>query len=573
MVAYPFFPNRNVTSLDGLWDFSFIENDGPESYDLATPPTTKTMVPGCFDASPDFYGKRGTALYSRLVTIPSDGHYRLSFGGLGLYAQIFWDGIQIEECRIPYSSFSIDISTQAGSHSLAVLLCNRLDRLDLTPLFRGIDDFYGYGGIYRSVSIERLPSSSFLERVQVTTLDLASRSLRLTFLFSNAPDNSNVSVEFSIDDTPFPPANLSIVNGKASTTIQLPNAAIWSPSSPALHILRAKWKGDEIIERFGIRTIKTCGQKILLNGKKIYLQGYNRHEAHPEFGPVQSPQQMLNDLKWLRDSGANYIRCVHYQQDPRFFDLCDELGFLCWEESIGFGLEKDRFTNELTNLVEIAVRRMVRRNVNNPSIIFWSFLNEGRNNAEEAVPCYEKAVSAIREEDSSRLISYCNWYSMQERCSELCDVVSIHHYPGWIGGEDTDFSPASSHFRKSIQNWLEMVAASPSAKNKPILFSETGTCAIYGFHDRDLAPWSEEFQADYDSESARSILENPRITGFTIWQLFDIKSYTRGPFLRSKARGYNCAGILDEFRRPKLAYDVMRQILRNHPVNDSNLSQ
>lgn len=565
MNAYPLFPSRNATTLEGVWDFAFFEGGDPEDCSPDSPADGKSAVPGCFDTSPDLYGKRGTAIYSRPVDIAEDGLYRLRFGGLGLYGKVFWDGLPVDECRIPYSTFDIDIRATVGRHTLAVLICNRLDRPDLSPLFLGTDDYYGFGGIYRDITIEKLPDVPFLERVQVETLDLPARRLRLTFRFNGA--EGDASLGLVVDGEDYGTVHLKIADGRARTEITCANAAIWSPETPALHILEASFAGEKVVERFGIRTIATCGQDILLNGEKIYLQGYNRHESHPEFGPVQTPQLMLDDLKWLKDSGANYIRCVHYQQDPRFFDLCDELGMLCWEESVGWGIQqKERFGAELADVIAEANRRMVTRNINNPSIIIWAFMNEGGNNQPESVPVYEKAVSAIHAEDTSRLVSYCCWFEMQERCRELCDVMSFHMYPGWIGVESTDFGPASAHFAESIKYWLAIAAASPASKDKPVIFSETGTCALYGYHDRDLAPWSEEFQADYDAASVTALLAEKRITGFTLWQFIDSKSFTRGPHIRGKARGFNCAGILDEYRRPKLAYDVLRPILRSHPV-------
>jgi hypothetical protein len=190
----------------------------------------KTAVPGCFDTSPDHYGKHGLGLYVRDVDLEADGRYRIRFDGLGLYARVYWDGAQVAECRLPYSTFEVDVAAAHGTHRLAVLVGNCYWEQEWSPLYRTGDDYYAFGGIYRSVTLERLPDGLFLERVQVFTADLAKRSVRLRFLF----------------------------------------------------------------------------------------EGFNRHESHPEFGPVQTDQLMLDDLKWLRDIGANYIRAVHYQQDPPF---------------------------------------------------------------------------------------------------------------------------------------------------------------------------------------------------------------------------------------------------------------
>lgn len=558
MKAYPLFPTRNITELDGLWDFSLAIDTNPEDVSLSTPPTQKALVPGCFDTTPALYGKRGTAIYSRRVIVENSGRYRLNIGGLGLYGKVFWDGKEIDECKTPYSVYYIDIDATKGEHLLQILICNKLDRPDLVPLFTGVDDYYGFGGIYRSITLEELPTAPFIERVQVATEDLSGK---LNLIFRINGNVQEASVALSIDSLPPTTHTLHIQDGKATLPLSVPGLTPWTQESPALHTLTATMGNDSVIERFGLRTIEVKGEEILLNGKRVYLRGFNRHESHPDLGPVLSPGLMLNDLQNLKELGSNYIRLVHYQQDPRFLDMCDELGFLCWEETIGFGIEGSRLSSEVGELTALALERMIRRNINNPSIIFWSFLNECRNNQPEAEPIYEKAVSTIRREDPTRLVSYCCWFNMLEPMRKMCDVMSFHMYPGWIGVEETDFSPASAHFEKAIREQVENCESSPNSKGKPIIFSETGTCALYGFHDRDLAPWSEEFQADYDEASVRALLKNKRITGFTIWQLYDTKSFTRGPYLRVKARGFNDAGVLDEYRRPKLSFDRLKPII------------
>ena len=278
----------------------------------------KTAVPGCFDTSPDHYGKHGLGLYVRDVDLEADGRYRIRFDGLGLYARVYWDGAQVAECRLPYSTFEVDVAAAHGTHRLAVLVGNCYWEQEWSPLYRTGDDYYAFGGIYRSVTLERLPDGLFLERVQVFTADLAKRSVRLRFLFGGDVADGPAEVALAFDKGEESKLTLDVRDGAAEALLTVPGGQVWSPASPHLHTLTAACRSDAVVERFGLRMIATSGESILLNGEKIYLQGFNRHESHPEFGPVQTDQLMLDDLKWLRDIGANYIRAVHYQQDPPF---------------------------------------------------------------------------------------------------------------------------------------------------------------------------------------------------------------------------------------------------------------
>jgi len=146
----------------------------------------------------------------------------------------------------------------------------------------------------------------------------------------------------------------------------------WSPSDPKLHTLRVRTNGDDIIERFGIRELKIDDGKMLLNGEPLKLLGYCRHEAHPQFGPALPEQQLLHDLQILKDLGCNFVRGAHYPQDQRFLDLCDELGFLVKEESLGWNAPVEDFQNPVfCDLQEQQTRLMVRNSINHPSVIIF----------------------------------------------------------------------------------------------------------------------------------------------------------------------------------------------------------
>jgi len=94
--------------------------------------------------------------------------------------------------------------------------------------------------------------------------------------------------------------------------------------------------------------------------------------------------------------------------------------------------------------------------------------------------------------------------------------------------------------------------------------TEIGTCALWGFHDYGRSQWSEEFQSDYDEAACHAVLGNPRFAGIALWQMFDSKSYVNVGAIRGKPRGMNCAGLVDEYRRPKLAFETVRAIYRDH---------
>ena len=561
----PCYPDRARLVLDGTWEFRWL---GDADLDAVRPETEFfdeiTAVPGCFALAGERIGKTGAALCRKRFDFPG-GLAHLTFGGLGLYAKIWLDGVELGEVKTPYATIGYDVRCEAGRHELTVLLDNRVGNPEKIPLFKPAIDFYGYGGIYRSVSIMQLPEL-FLDRVKVTTREPQNGKVKLELQLGMRSGEELDSLEFTyaFDDRPPVPAIGRVVDGKVTLETAVPGFRPWSPEHPHLHTVTVAIAGDRIIERFGIRTIATRGQEILLNGRPIRLHGVNRHESHPQFGPVQPTQLMLDDLRWAKELGANFIRGAHYQQNPEFLELCDETGMLVWEESFGWGQpEADAEDPAIVDLFAEATAAMVSESINNPSVILYGFLNESCSDTQAGRELYRRLTGVIRQLDGSRLVSYASNRFEHDLCFDLADVISVNPYPGWIS-QLSDSAPYLAAIRPEFDRIAAWFDSRPDYAAKPLLISEAGACGLYGVHDRARAQWSEEFQADYFSEAINAVLSNPRYAGITLWQFFDSRSFVNNGPIRCKPRGFNCAGLLDEYRRPKLAFDTVKKLFRHY---------
>ncbi len=205
---------------------------------------------------------------------------------------------------------------------------------------------------------------------------------------------------------------------------------------------------------------------------------------------------------------------------------------------------------------------MVRNGYNHPSIIIWAFLNEADSSAEEALPLYRRLAGAIREEDPSRLVSYASCHGTRDVCFEVADIISLNAYPGWIGNVDWH-TPSIDQIAPFLEILTRFFSGDSPFADRPLLFSEIGACALYGCHDLARSQWTEEYQLDYMVEAVRATLEDPRTCGVALWQLFDTRSYGPQGRVRTKPRGINNAGVLDEYRRPKLAAAAVANAFRN----------
>lgn len=544
--------------LNGIWNFSFHRSKTMEEMNPASErPSGLMCVPGCFDDLPHQYCQRGCAVYSRRFRLEKDWKSAwLKIDGMGLRGRFFLDGRPLGSCALPYSSFELETGpVTAGEHLLTAFLDNNFDA-DKMKLFRPYYDFYAFGGFYHGISLRLSDTGNPPDRIQIRTLDFRSGKLELAFRFKQTVPEE-FSVRISVNDEP---EKTYTVHG-GTLVMERPDLPLWAPESPAVHTLRAVCCGETVTETFGIREIRTEGKKILLNGQALYLKGFNRHESHPGCGSATSRREMLADLQHLQSLHANFIRGCHYPQSQEFLDLCDRMGFLVWEESLGWGnTEAQMRDEEFIALQEEQTRLMVRNSFNHPSVIFYGFLNENDSASAAGLALCRRLADAIRDEHSGRLVTFaCNRLS-DDRASQYMDVVSYNAYPGWIAGEtETDPIDAIAPAQEKILQRFRRVCGA----GKPIIVSEMGCCGIYGQHDEAGAQWSEEFQAEYLAAVIDTVAASPEITGLTLWQLNDAKSYHRtGSVIRTKPLSQNLAGVYDLYRRPKLAAQIVAEKFR-----------
>ena len=147
---------------------------------------------------------------------------------------------------------------------------------------------------------------------------------------------------------------------------------------------------DDLIERFGFRKVEVSGKDILLNGSKLRIRGFCRHEDHPQFGCSLPLEALWQDILIMKDLGVNSVRTSHYPNEELFLDLCDEQGILVWEENHARGLSEEAMRNpNFERQCEDCIREMITAHINHPSIIIWGILNECASETEYGYECYK----------------------------------------------------------------------------------------------------------------------------------------------------------------------------------------
>ena len=525
-------------------------------------------VPSAFDALPAFAGKRGAAIYRTRFQVPVESPAKIDFGAVSMWARVYVDGVAIGENACGYAPFSVSVPpSKQVDRELTVLVDNRFD-FARAPMHEEYFDFYQYGGIIRDVTLHILPASgAFIQHLLVApNANYKEGGVDLTILLGGAGGKAaSVSVQFDHHETVVFSA-AAVESGQMKLSLKVPSPRLWSPGAPHLHTVRVtlldKATGkdyDDMIARFGLRRIEARDGALWLNGNKLKLRGYNRHEWHPNLGPCTPVLQMAADIQLLRDLGCNFVRGAHYHQDQRFLTLCDEYGLLVWEENLGWGQREKTFASAKFKADHAAaLRSMILHSYNHPCIVIWGFLNEAGTDAGYVRPIFEESVRIIRSLDPDRVISYASMFALADRHYDLADLISLNIYPGWYNC--TDHPRPLELIRPYIRQCLAYVD-SLGFSAKPVIISEIGAEGLYGWHDSHHDFFTEEHQAAYLREACTEALANERCSGITLWQFSDVRTYGAGRSLW-RPRTFNNKGTLDEYRRPKAAYQTVREIFR-----------
>ena len=551
--------------LDGLWDFKFEKNRMMENVQLpGFTADDRMIVPGCWNSMSRYYNQHGTACYRRVFTLGENlVDSFLVVEGFALRLRAWVDGREIGMSAQPWST--VEFATgplAAGEHELVLAVDSTVDA-NKVKMFQNYYDFYPFGGLYHGVSLVMQRKAVELRKVAVRTRDYKTGLIELEAIFEGAQKPLDFTADVAFDKSA--PSKIAFKGGKA--TLKVPAFRLWSHEAPNLHHVTVAVEGaGSVTERFGIRQVGTQDGRITLNGEKIYIKGVNRHEAHYEFGPSTPAQLMYEDITLVKDLGGNFIRGSHYPQCDRFLSLCDELGILVWEETLGWGNRDWQFKDEEFCSLQIeAARLMARNSINHPCVIISGFLNEPESDKESCKALVDRLIKTIRDEDTGHLVTFACNRNSSDICNADTDIIAYNTYPYWyhhlpVTGEHSEMQANVRKCHQEIARYFR----NTYKDNRPIICSETGVKADYGVRDpRGKAQMSEDFQAEYTKVMLEEIYANKDLAGIAIWQMTDAKTYTRRTGgLTVRSYGVNTGGLFDLYRRPKLSADAAREMFR-----------
>jgi beta-glucuronidase len=547
---------RATLSLDGPWDHYFpAAGTTIEPLAWRQGVCERMQVPCVWEMSDSRKTYRGQAVARRDITVPRDGRLRLVFKGVSHTARVFFDGRELGGHHNAFTAFTLEAGpVKAGLHEVLVHISNEHGAISALHI---PNDYYNYGGISRPVEMQMVTGDVLIRHVHAQTTRDGARwkvSCRAEILNYTGASRA-VTLQSTVAGAR---CTRPVVAAPGASTqdweLLCDKVVPWSPDQPSLYLLETVLLEngvavDDLVERIGFRIVSVDGERILLNGERIYPMGFNRHEDHALYGCAIPVDIMRSDLAQMRAMHANAVRTCHYPNDERFLDLCDELGFLVWEENHARGLNLEKMQHpRFREQCAACNEEMVRDHFNHPCIFVWGILNECSSDTEEGAALYKEQFDQLRSLDTSRPLTFASCRHAGDRCQGMVDIAGWNIYPQWYHNTPV-LTTVDTLIAQREQEGM---------KGKPLILSEFGAGGIPGYHDPvRRAKWSEERQCDILDAQLSVILTHPRVTGAFVWQFCDVR--VAEELAMARPRSINDKGAVDDFRRPKLVVETIKR--------------
>lgn len=357
------------------------------------------------------YGINPVGSYVRLFDLPEGWMQErtfIHFSGIYSAAFVYLNGEYVGYTQGSNNVAEFDITPylRPGENRLAVQVFRWCDGSYLE-----CQDMFRMSGIFRDVYIYNVPDVSVRDHYITSVLDPAddyksgTMTVQMTLdnrdALSGAKDltvnlldpegelvsTATVRAAYSPDEKTVP----------AEVSFSLDGLRLWSAEYPVLYTVEVVQKDGGTEEnvfstKYGFRDIKIDGTQVLINGEKVLFKGANRHDTHPVYGRAVPIESMLRDVLLMKQNNLNIIRTAHYPNDEKMYAMFDHFGLYTMDEA---DLE-DHANQSISDMPSWIpsfvdrIDRMVLRDRNHPSVIFWSLGNEAGGGSNFG-PCYDAA--------------------------------------------------------------------------------------------------------------------------------------------------------------------------------------
>ncbi|MBK1810909.1 DUF4981 domain-containing protein [Clostridium sp. YIM B02505] len=374
--------------------------------------------------------------YFNLEDTIKNGPVYISFQGVESAFYVWLNGnfVGYSEDSFTPSEFELTQYIKEGENKLSVEVYKRS-----TGSWLEDQDFWRFSGIFRDVYIYSIPKIHVQDLFVKTILDSEYKNAVLEselkivgstvgFIDLELKDSKGI-VLANIDGNK--------LENEMTLKLDVNDVRLWSAEDPYLYTLyiTVRDENDNIVEfvpqKIGFRSFEMIDKVMHINGKRIVFKGINRHEFNCRTGRAITEEDMLWDIRFLKQNNINAVRTSHYPNQSLWYELCDEYGIYLIDEAnlethgswmkMGQVIPDWVIPDSKPEWLDIVLDRaksMVERDKNHPSILIWSCGNEsfgGEN--------IYKMSEYYRKKDPSRLVHYEGIFH-DRRFNETSDMES-----------------------------------------------------------------------------------------------------------------------------------------------------
>jgi hypothetical protein len=498
---------------------------------------TPVAVPSAIEAG-DYTGRRGlrnyegsVAWYRTLLQATAAGEYAFRFASANYRATVWLDGHTLGTHRGSYLPFELRAHLTGGEHSLVV----RIDWRD--PGAQAREGFhrtwFNWGGLNGPVEVRRLGASELGDvtlRTQLEPDPAHATSARVTVAVTVRNDGParTITADGALDrggqtvPVRFPPVTLGPSESQTLTsTVEVPQPALWSPAGPHLYELSLGVPGESsYTAAVGLRELSWRGGSLFLNGRRLQLHGATIQQDARGHGDALTAADEDEIVRELRAIGANAARAQH-PLDAGLLERLDAAGILVWQgvgpvEGAGVWYAT---TPQLRANAEAQVRAAVAAEQLHPSVVAWNLLDEVAKNGQsgQEVAYVRSLASWLHATDPGRLVAVDVWGDHPPQSAGALyagvDAVGETDYSGWYD------SPQDSAAQLQAQMRSRLAAMERTFAGKVLLVSEFGAEA--NGLNASSQPGGYGYQANLLAAHIRVYAADRRLTGMLVWLLRD----------------------------------------------------
>lgn len=533
-------------SLGGEWKIYFDRERELDFNTYTEGVSIEACVPGTIDKYLEDRTYCGPFFYNRSFSInkKDSKRYILDFKGVSYYCQINLNGRYVGEHEGIWDSFSFDITNFLcdGENSITVKVIKPDFNKSSKYYFRSVlfgfvpDVLLPFGGIWKDASTLERNEVYFKEILP--KFNMRDRSLEIEYSLNN---KTKCTLQVGVQDPEGSIEYFTQQGNGGMLKIMQDNLMLWSPDKPNLYTIEVKLflnglLKDSFIKRIGARIIEKKDGKILVNGKPIYLRGVLHWGYYPEvYSPNPTYEEVKKELLRIKGMGFNGVKHCLYFPPEYYYELCDEMGILLWQEMPLWLPYSNKY---LKDRIYEQYPKMVKLFINHPSVILISIGCELDSTITEEI--LRDMYEMLDSKDSGAII--CD-NSGSGECYEgvkngRSDIYDYHFY-------------SELH---NLENLINEFTQSYRAK-KPWLFGEFNDIDTW----RNIKNIKEALSSEVywaDSDETKNLL---RLTHKN--QGSDQPVYFQEEILKSYGIGEEAEGL--EEISYKQAYDVRKYILES----------